>query len=172
MLAASSISIATPDDINELVHLVNKSYRGDTSKKGWTTEAHLLDGIRTDEASLKEMMNCNDAVILKYIDANNLVGCVYLQKQAGQMYLGMLSVLPEIQAKGIGKQLLKASEEYAKQKKCDVIQMTVISVRTELINWYERHGYFQTGETKPFPDDVRFGIPKQLLEFIVLQKKL
>jgi hypothetical protein len=36
-----------------------------------------------------------------------------------------------------------------------------------------RHGYRLTGERKPFnmPDE-RWGIPKQQLEFVVLEKKL
>jgi hypothetical protein len=50
--------------------------------------------------------------------------------------------------------------------------MTVISVRNELIQWYQRHGYEHTGETKPFPNDPKFGIPKQSLEFVVLKKSL
>jgi hypothetical protein len=50
--------------------------------------------------------------------------------------------------------------------------MTVISVRHELIAWYERHGYAKTDETKPFPTDPTFGIPKQPLEFVVMKKGL
>jgi hypothetical protein len=51
--------------------------------------------------------------------------------------------------------------------------MTVISVREELISWYLRHGYRLTGERKPFVvPDVRWGIPKQPLEFVVLEKEV
>jgi ribosomal protein S18 acetylase RimI-like enzyme len=161
------------NDIPELVKLVNSAYRGETSKKGWTTEADLLDGIRTDEEALKEAMEKPGATILKFLnDAGEISGSVYLQKLEEKMYLGMLTVSPEIQAKGIGKQLLKASEDYAMSVGCSVVTMTVISVRKELIGWYERHGYRSTGKKEPFPDDVRFGIPKQPLEFIVMEKSL
>jgi ribosomal protein S18 acetylase RimI-like enzyme len=160
-------------DIPEMVKLVNSAYRGESSKKGWTTEADLLDGIRTDEDSLKEMMEKPGAAFLKFVDENNnIVGSVYLQKQELKLYLGMLTVSPEIQATGIGKQLLKASEEYAKSIGCSSVIMTVISVRKELIEWYKRHGYKNTGKTEPFPTDVKFGIPKQQLEFIVMEKIL
>ncbi|MBV9988450.1 MAG: GNAT family N-acetyltransferase, partial [Chitinophagaceae bacterium] len=87
-------------------------------------------------------------------------------------YLGMLTVSPALQAKGIGKQLLKAAETYAEAHGCTAITMTVISVRHELIAWYERHGYRFTGERKPFPADAAFGLPKQDLEFIVMEKPL
>jgi ribosomal protein S18 acetylase RimI-like enzyme len=166
-------SIAAGNDVPELVKLVNSAYRGDSSKKGWTTEADLLDGIRTDEESLTKLIHQPGSVILKCTDENNeLAGCVYLQNQAGHMYLGMLTVSPSIQAQGIGKALLKASEEYARQQGCHAVMMTVITVRHELIQWYERRGYQQTEEKRPFPNDPRFGIPKQPLEFVVMEKEV
>jgi ribosomal protein S18 acetylase RimI-like enzyme len=164
---------ATADDLPELNQLVNSAYRGDSSRKGWTTEADLLDGIRTDEAGLQEMMQEPDAAILCCRnEKDELLGCVYLKKKNNQLYLGMLTVNPELQGGGIGKQLLMAADERARTLQCSAITMTVISVRAELIAWYERHGYHRTGETAPFPTDPRFGIPKQALEFIVLEKDI
>lgn len=168
-----NFSIATEADLFSLNQLVNSAYRGDTSKKGWTTEADLLDGIRTDEEALYKMLYEADSVILKCLNnKNELVGCVYLQKQQNKMYLGMLTVSPLVQAQGIGKELLKAAETYAKAQGCSSIIMTVITARQELIQWYERRGYHQTPERKPFPKDPRFGIPKQPLEFLVMEKEV
>jgi GNAT superfamily N-acetyltransferase len=82
----------------------------------------------------------------------------------------MLTVNPELQGWGIGKRLLSAAEAHARQVGCIAITMTVISVRSELIAWYERHGYRATGETEPFPTDPAFGLPKQPLHFIVMEK--
>ena len=85
----------------------------------------------------------------------------------------MLTVDPLLQGGGIGKQLMKAAEAEAKKQNCDRIYMTVISDRVELIAWYERHGYKNTGEKKPFPaGDPRFGIPKKHIEFVVLEKMI
>jgi ribosomal protein S18 acetylase RimI-like enzyme len=166
-------SIATENDIAALDQLVNSAYRGEGSKKGWTTEADLLGGIRTDADGLKKMMAGPGAVIMKYTgDENELQGCVFLQKKGTKLYLGMLTVNPELQAKGIGKKLLHAAEEYGRQQSCEGITMTVISVRHELIAWYERHGYAKTGETEPFPTDPSFGLPKMALEFVVMEKQL
>jgi ribosomal protein S18 acetylase RimI-like enzyme len=115
----------------------------------------LLDGIRTDEASIYIIINKPAAVILKYLNGENeITGCVYLEKNKDELYLGMLSVSPEAQAQGIGKQLMKASEEYAQQQGLKAVVITVISVRSELIAWYERRGYKQTGRIEPFPDDA------------------
>lgn len=166
------VSIALKQDIPELVALINSAYRGDASKKGWTTEANLLKGdLRTDISTLTGLIENPQSVILKYTTAENVIaGSVYLEIQEKGLYLGMLTVSPQLQAAGIGRQLLVAAEEYAKENECPCIFMSVISVRHELIAWYERHGYTNSGETKPFPDDDRFGIPTQFLEFIIMEK--
>jgi ribosomal protein S18 acetylase RimI-like enzyme len=167
------ITTAGPNDIPELTILINSAYRGDASRRGWTTEADLLDGeLRTDEPSLSQLFKNPDAVILKFVSGGHITGCMYLEKQANALYLGMLSVSPTAQAQGIGKKLLNAAEEYARQHACASVVMTVISLRNELIDWYERHGYKRNGATKPFPEDERFGKARQPLQFIVLEKKL
>lgn len=167
------ISIATLADVPQLNVLVNAAYRGESSKKGWTTEADLLGGIRTDEEVLTSLLKKETSVMLLYKDADAIVGCVNLQQQGDKIYLGMLTVNPELQGGGVGKKLLSASEEYAKERGCAKIYMTVISIRKEIIAWYERHGYKDTGERKPFPmDDPKFGLPKMYLEFIVMEKMI
>ena len=168
-----TISVATVNDIPQLLQLINSAYRGDEAKKGWTHEADLIAGTRrTDEASLQELIQKSNAAILKYEQNRKIAGCVYLEKKGHKLYLGMLSVSPEIQAQGIGKKLLQAADEYGKQNNCDAIEMTVISVRKELIAWYERNGYHVTNKKEPFPSDERFGSPRQQLEFIYLEKSL
>lgn len=166
------VCLATKKDLKELVPLINSAYRGEASKKGWTTEAHLLEGdLRTDITALTTLLNNPEAVMLKYTNPDNLItGCVYLEKMNRGLYLGMLTVSPLQQDKGIGKQLLSATEVYAKEKKCTGIFMSVIPLRTELIAWYERNGYHNTREKKPFPTDNRYGIPTQPLEFIIMEK--
>ncbi|MBK5285645.1 MAG: GNAT family N-acetyltransferase [Bacteroidia bacterium] len=161
-------------DVSVLNALVNSAYRGESSKQGWTTEADLLDGIRVDDEWLKEQIEKPGSLILKYLDEQNkITGCVHLEKKGSRLYLGMLTVSPIEQGRGIGKKLMKAAEEHARNLNCLSIYMTVITERTELIAWYERHGYSNTGETKPFPEgDPRFGLPKKHLEFVVLEKRI
>lgn len=169
----ASILPATEQDIPSLNELVQSAYRGESSRRGWTTEADLLDGIRTDEAGLKTMLANPRATILKYEDAGQLLGCVYLEKKGDSLYLGMLTVSPDAQAGGIGKQLMAAAEQVARDRQCRAMTMTVIPQRHELIAFYERRGYRPTGETEPFPmDDPRFGLPKQPLSFMVMEKLL
>ncbi len=167
------VAPATKDDITQLVELINSAYRGESSKEGWTNEADLLGGLRTDEQDLEHLLlQQGNTMLVCTGETNNLLGCVYLQLKGSVMYLGMLTVWPKLQAKGIGKHLLVAAEDFAKQHNCNTIEMTVISVRRELVAWYNKRGYQATGDTKPFPPDSKFGISKKPLEFIVLSKSL
>jgi len=166
------IEPAMPEDIPQLLPLVNSAFRGESSKKGWTHEADLIAGeARTDAEMLLTMMLDPNAVMLKYSNAaGQIEGCVYLQTKASGLYLGMLTVQPELQGAGIGKRLLVAAEAFARKRGCARIYMTVISVRTDLIAWYERHGFHLTGETLPFAVDEKYGVPSRPLEFAIMEK--
>jgi len=167
------IAKATVTDVPALNKLVNSAYRGDSSRKGWTTEADLLDGTRTDEQALRDFFLKPDSIILKYLDGEKIIGCVRLVKHGSQLYLGMFAVDPTIQNTGIGKKMLLAAEDEARKQNCKSMDMTVISERTELINWYKRNGYVEMGEKKPMVfDNPSGGIPKKDLYFITLEKFL
>lgn len=168
------IAKATIEDIPQLVALLNSAYRGEGSKQGWTTEADLIAGEqRTDIATVKEVMNQPGSIILKYTnEEGEIIGTVNLQQHERGLYLGMFAVSPVLQGGGIGKQLLKAADEYAKEVSVATIYMSVVSVRKELIDWYKRHGYAETGERKPFVEDEITGKHLQKLEFITLEKNI
>ena len=167
------ITPAVPAEMPSLVKLVNSAYRGDAARQGWTHEADLIEGnSRTNEKDLLSLVSDPQSVILLCKIANALAGSVYLKRQGSDLYLGMLSVAPHLQGKGIGKLLLTAAEDYAREQGCGAIKMTVISVRSELIAWYGKYGYRPTGEREPFPDNNEFGTPRQPLEFVVLKKTL
>ena len=168
------ILIAEEKDITPLVALMDNAYRGESSKQGWTSEADLFIGNkRTDEATVANLIKKPGAVFLKYLnEEGSLEGCVFLHKKDNRLYLGMFSVSPLAQGKGIGKKLLTAADEYSKEHNCYSIYMTVITVREKLIAWYERNGYQKTGKVLPFPVDERYGIPTQPLEMLVLEKRL
>jgi putative hydrolase of the HAD superfamily len=166
------ITHAEKKDAQELEKLVNSAYRGDSSRQGWTTEADLLDGTRIYAEAIAELIE-SGTTILKYVENDEILGCVELREENEKLYLGMLSVRPHLQGKGIGKKLLYEAEKEANKHKIKSIFMTVISARKELIDWYVRHGYELTGDRKPFSfTDPRLGQPKTKLEFVVLEKKL
>jgi N-acetylglutamate synthase-like GNAT family acetyltransferase len=161
---------ATPADVDAVVALVESAYRGDSSRAGWTTEADLLDGQRTDPAEVASVL---DELVVAEEDGE-MLGCCTLVPRDGYAYFGMFAVRPGLQGGGIGSKLLEAAEDLAAEHGAGHVEMTVISTRTELIDYYLRRGYVDTGESRPFPyDDERFGRPRRDdLAFTVLVKKL
>lgn len=153
---------ATHEDCEKIAELVNSGYRGESSKKGWTTEADLLGGQRTDSKSIHDaLLEKNSRIELATVD-DELLACVHLKKESSATcYLGLLTVAPESQAGGIGKKLLEHAEITALKWGCTKMRMTVIQQRIELLAYYERRGYSRTGRDEPFPfNDEKFGVPK------------
>lgn len=168
-----SITVAGTSDIAAIEFLVNNTYRGDNARQGWTHEADLLHGPRIDAESIAAILNDNSKTLFKYTENDRLAGCVCLEQNGDHMYIGMLTTDPSLQGKGIGKTMLHAAEAHAVQLGCTLIEMTVITERTELIAWYERQGYKNTGMVKPFPsDNPKVGVPLKNLEFVVLEKSI
>ncbi|MFS0736463.1 GNAT family N-acetyltransferase [Sphingomonas sp. 1P06PA] len=151
-----AIRPAVPADIPALHALIERGYRGDSAKIGWTHEADLLSGHRTDAVELAGLVSGARSMILLSFDGGTLVGCVQLMLVApGTAYLGMLTVDPVRQAAGLGRQLIAAAEaEAVRRFGASRIEMTVISRRSELLAYYERRGYARTGEIRPFPVKV------------------
>ena len=166
-----------PEDLPRLVEFVNAAYRGESSKAGraWTTEADLLDGQRVDLQALEELLPKDGrSTILLLEQGHELLACVNLRRLDNDMaYLGMLTVSPHHQNSGLGRELLDRAEAWCRdQWGTRGMEMTVIQLRQELIQWYQRRGYHPSGEMRPFPyGNSRFGLPRRSdLKFVVLQK--
>ncbi len=166
---------AAQADVAAVVALVESAYRGDSGRRGWTTESDLLDGQRVDAAGVEAIIVKPDSRVLLGASGGRLLVCCHIEKQGETCYFGMFAVDPSLQSGGVGKSTLAQAERTARDEwHCTRMEMTVISVRDELIAWYERRGYRRSGTFKPFPyGDERFGIPKRDdLQFEVLVKSL
>ena len=171
-----TIRTAAPTDLQALHQLVHAASRGDTARRGWTHEADLLEGQRTDPEALADALSDPAQAILVAEEGGELAGCVQVTRRGeGVAYLGLLSVHPDRQASGLGRELLAAAERHARESYGAVtMEMTVIKQRPELIAYYERRGYARTGAEAPFPlDDPRFGLPTtRELVFAVMTRPL
>jgi len=167
---------AADADVPALVRLVERAYRGEASRAGWTTEADLLGGQRTDGAEIAGLVAGPGTRILVAEQGGQLVGSVLLAEEGAEaVYVGMLAVEPTRQGGGLGRQLLDAVEACVERERLGRrLRMTVIAQRPELIAWYVRRGYAVTGERRAFPyGEPRFGLPKRPdLYFEVLDKAL
>jgi len=164
-----SVRIATRADLPDLHPVIERAYRGESARRGWTHEADLLSGERTDLATLETMVADPAQILLIAEEGDVAIGCVSLTTRGdGLVYLGLLCVDPTRQAGGIGKRIMAAAERMAREEMdADRIEMTVIDSRTELIAYYERRGFIRTGERRPFPVPV---VPP--LSMVVLEKAL
>jgi ribosomal protein S18 acetylase RimI-like enzyme len=170
-----SFQVARPEHAVALARLVNSAYRGESSRQGWTTEAELLDGQRTDPEALIDTISNPDRVILLFGDEVDPAGCVMMERRYGICYIGMVTVKPTQQKQGLGKHVLSQAELWVNNNwNANKVEMTVIHKRHALIEFYKRRGYTLTELRRPFPyGEPRFGIPKtDDLEFVVLQKDI
>ena len=173
---AITFRFATAPDAPGIVALVDSAYRGEASRAGWTTEADLLDGQRTDAEAVLAIVDGEGRGLLIAEDEGRLVGCCQLEQRADNTaYFGMFSIRPGEQGQGLGRLVLAHAEQVARADwNCRTMVMTVLMQRADLIAWYERRGYRRTGNTLPFPyGNARFGIPKRDdLAFAELAKEL
>lgn len=171
-----NIRPATAADIPALHALIESAYRGEASRAGWTTEADLLDGQRTDPDDLAEIIADPAQVMLTAWRDGDLVGCVRIQNQGQETgYFGMLSVSPTLQGKGLGRLLVATAEiELAARFGSRHVLISVFPQRDTLIGWYKRLGYHDTGETLPFDyNNRRLGVPsRDGLYFMVLRRPI
>lgn len=168
--------LATLSDVDALVALVESAYRGDESRKGWTTEADYFPGIRTSRDLLTEdLQRDNSEVIIAERDGE-LVACSHIMRISDEsVYFGLFAVRPEGQARGVGKAMLAEAERRSVSMwGVSRLEMTVVHLRTELLAYYGRRGYERTGVVHDFPPhDERYGLPPaQELKLVVLAKNL
>lgn len=172
---ALRIRPANVTDVPAVVALVESAYRGDVSRAGWTTEADLLEGQRTDPEQIAALLTTSDGVLLLAVRDEQIIACCQLQNRGARAYFGLFAVSPPMQGSGIGTQVIAYAERYAATEwSSKHLEMTVIRQRVDLIAFYGRRGYRDTGIRSPFPyGDERFGIPQRDdLEFTLLEKNL
>jgi len=170
---------ATEADFEEIIDLANLAYRGrEGATPSWNIEKGIVAGQRLDESLLREELAAkpNGALLVYREDSGGPpLGTAWLNpEENGAWSLGLLTVHPELQNQQLGRRLLAAVEDYARERGAKRIVIGVLHVRDTLIAWYERRGYRKTGTSEPWPvDDPRVGTPLvEDLRFVHLEKAL
>ena len=146
-------------DTAALVALIERAYRGENAAGKWTSEAHLLTGPRTSVEEIDGLIARDETRFLIAEIDGQLAGCCLLQglppepgEKINAAYFGMFAINPDAHGGGLGKKVIAEAERRVQDLwQCNQMVMTVINVRTALIEWYERRGYRLTGATLPFP---------------------
>lgn len=148
---------ATDADIPALVELVNLAYR---------VEDAFIDGDRTDAGDVAA--HFDRGCFLVATDDAGLAGAIFIEIEPPRAYFGMLSVHPRAQRSGLGTSLVREAESRALEAGCEHMELSVINLRTGLVDWYTRRGYHASG-TAPFPVPEKL---KQPAHFILFRKPL
>ena len=163
----TDVRLATLADLPALKALVESAYRGTSARGGWTHEADLLEGERISAEELAAQLT-NEAVRVLVLTQDNgrLAATVSITDLGeGIADLGMLAVDPGSQAGGLGRTLIADAQDWAARDfAAHTMRMTVISNRVELIAYYIRRGYVDTGRTCPFPVEAASHLSMVVLE--------
>lgn len=162
-------------DAQAIASLINSAYRGESSRAGWTTEADILDGMRTTTQEVAGLIQRDDAFVLVGVLNDQIIATICCERQDAYgkniAHLGMIAVKPTLQNKGYGTTMLQAAEAMTMREWRVVgFHMAVITLREELIAFYERLGYSRSGEFKNFPENSALWQPKVpdlTLEYLV-----
>jgi ribosomal protein S18 acetylase RimI-like enzyme len=104
----------------------------------------FIEGTRTDQERMSVLMQKGE-FLLAQDDKANLLGSVYLEVSGDRGYLGMLAVDPKRQGEGVGRTLVRAAEDYCRQRGCTYMKLTVLSLRSPVQFFYRKLGYRETG---------------------------
>ena len=173
--------LATLADVGPVHQLIELAYRGDETAGRWDSESHILKGPRTTSEHVSACIEAADSRFVLAEQADQLLGCALIQRTApdapddagngGDAYFGMFAISPRTRGEGLGKMVLAECERRARDLwKPPGLQLTVISLRTELIAWYERQGYALTGGRVPFPFSETTGEVRRDFDMVVMRK--
>ena len=160
-MALETFRTATPADAAAITQLVNSAYRPRAESCGWTHEAHLIEGNRIEPAQVTALIEAPCSTILLGLIQSAAVACVHIKQEQAISHIGMFAVAPHLQGKGVGSTLLTAAENHAiRHFNAQQLCMSVISAREDLIAFYNRRGYKQSGERLDYPLTALAGRPK------------
>ncbi|KAI7898972.1 acyl-CoA N-acyltransferase, partial [Cokeromyces recurvatus] len=151
----------------EATKVVNAAYR---SEGGWTSEKEHVEGERITVNEMEEFIrtNGNPYTLLFAFDEGKVVGTVQIKPlNQDEAAISLFSVSPTCQSHGFGGRLIRAALSEMKTLGFKNCVLHVFNNRTELLAWYKKIGFKETGE------QVSFSVPDKLkskdLHFVVLK---
>ena len=172
-MTETRFAYATLADVTAIAVLIERAYRGPEAARGWTNESEILTGPRSSPAEIEGLIREADSKFLVAFSGEKLVACALLKKHGDGAYFGMFAIDPDAQGSGLGKAMMARCDDAVRELwQAKYLRLTVISLRDALIQYYERRGFVQTGETEPFPFDSATGALRTDFHLTVLQKNL
>lgn len=147
--SATPIRQASAADAPAIASVTNAAFAVET----------FIEGLRTDSQRVAEMMR-SGSFLVAVARNEQIVASVYVELRGARGYFGMLAVDPMLQGKGLGARMARAAEDYCRERGCKAMDITVLSLRQELLPFYHRLGYQETGTedfrpSRPLKSDAR-----------------
>lgn len=158
LTAPLDFRLARSEEAPAVASVINAAFR--------KAESFFIDTNRIDLENVQTMMEKGNFLIAG--EPPMLAGCVYVEIRGERAYLGLLSVAPGQQQRGLGSLLMQAAEDYCARAGCKFIDLQIVNLRQELPSFYRRRGYVENG-TSPFPAEITTKIP---CHFIKMSKSL
>ncbi len=153
---AISVRRATTKDAAKLAELVNAAY---------AVEAFFVDGARTDAQEVAALVERGAFLVLER--EGGFAAAVHVEVKAGAAHIGMVSVSPDFQGRGLGTRLVRIAEAMSEAVGCSSVHLRVVNLRDQLARWYRALGYREVG-TAPYVDRK----VKQPCHFVEMSKEL
>ncbi len=177
-----AFALASPSDTLDITSLLELAYRSPETAGRWDSESHLLRGPRTSPEEIEALLTSKNArFVLASAPAQapeRIIGCALVQlhtenSKEHRASFGMFATHPQTRNIGLGHKVLQAAERYA-QNEWGIVEMSlsVISLRTTLIAWYERRGYRLTGRRHPFPFSSTTGETRRDFDLVEMTRRL
>ena len=135
------LRIAARDDADALAQLINDAF---------AVERFFKRGDRTSPDNVRSLMREGEFLVHDREDGS-ISACVFVKHARTRGYFGMLSVAPDLQRRGLARQIVAEVEERLRQVGCEALDIYVVNLRTELPPYYRKLGFVESG-TKAFPE--------------------
>lgn len=147
MTAVGSVRVrlATSGDTAAIIALVNTAFRLE----------RFFEGTRTDAERMKTMRDQGQFLVIEddvlEDETGRIVASIWVELRGERGYLGMLAVHPERQGSGLARAMMQAAEDHSRQHGCKFTDLTVLSLRPELLPLYRKLGYVEIGTDEFHP---------------------
>lgn len=153
------IRTVTETDFDAILSLINSAFQ---------VECFFKNRDRVDAEDLRHYFQTGTFLVGE--EDGRIIGCVYVSRHGDRAYFGLLSVDPTRQKSGIGRRLVAAAEEFAREGGARFMDLKLINLRTELPGIYQKLGYHISG-TEQYPKE-RQHMLTQPVHFLCMTKEL
>ena len=120
-----------------------------------------------DRVTLVQVESSLDRGTFLLLEADGVLQAAVFCEMGGEIApgfgrIGMLSVDPELQGKGIGRRMVDLAESFFRAQGCAFSELRIVDLRRELPPFYRKLGYVEVTQ-EPFPDEIEVKMACHLL---------